>query len=269
MDNVINFDGVSYAKDGKIILKNLTFDIKEGSIVSIVGANGSGKSTLINILAGITSYNGYIAINGYYLNKRNMKDIRNVTSVLFDDINNLPVGEFVSDELSIGLNNLGEDELKISKKVIDIAKKFKIDKILNNGVFNISNSERVKMFIASALITNPSVLIMDDCLHQLSVSDKKLVLDILKNYNKEKKLTIVMVTNNMDDTCISDRIIVLSKGSVVMDGTPLNVFKQRDKLLSYGVNVPFVIDLSLKLMDKKIVNHVYVDMGKLVDDLWK
>lgn len=269
MENIINFDGVSYAKEGKIILNNLTFDIEKGSIVNIVGASGSGKSTLINILAGITSYNGYIAINGYYLNRRNMKDIRSCASVLLDDINNLSVGEFVSDELSIGLNNLGEDELKISKKVIDIAKKFKIDKLLNNGVFNISNSERVKMFLASALITNPSVLIMDNCLHQLSVSDKKLVLDILKDYNKNKKLTIIMVTNDMEDTYISDRIIVLSKGNIVMDGTPLNVFKQKDKLLSYGVNIPFVIDLSLKLMDKEIVNHVYVDMRKLVDDLWK
>ena len=269
MENIVNLDGVSYSKDGKIILSNLTFDIVKGNFVSIVGSNGSGKSTLINILAGICDYNGYIAINGYYLNKRNMKNIRSCVSVLFDDINNLAVGEFVSDELSIGLNNLGVDELKISKMVIDIAKKFKIENILNNGVFNISNSERVKMFLASALITNPSILIMDDCLHQLSVSDKRLVLDILKDYNKNKKLTVIMVTNNMEDTYVSDRIIVLNKGSVVMDGTPLSVFKQKDKLFSYGVKIPFIIDLSLRLMDMKIINHVYVDMRKLVDDIWK
>ena len=269
MESIINFDGVSYSKEGKIILNNLTFDVEKGNFISIVGANGSGKSTLVNILAGIIPYNGYIAVNGYYLHKRNMKDIRKIVSVIFDDINSLTVGEFVSDELSVGLNNLGVDELKISKKVIDIAKKFEIDNILNNGVFNISNSERVKMFLAAALVTKPSVLVMDDCLNQLSVSDRKLVLDVLKNYNKRDKLTIIMVTNDMEDTYVSDRIIVLDKGSIAMDGTPLNVFKQKDKLSSYGIKSPFLIDLSLRLIEKKVIDHVYVDMGKLVDDLWK
>lgn len=269
MERVINFDGVSFVSNGKIILNDLTFAVERGSIVSIVGKNGSGKSTLINVMAGLLDYNGYIDINGYYLKKDNMLNIRRFVSVLFDDINNLPVGEFVSDELSIGLNNLGFDELKISKMVMDIAKKFKINNILNNSVFNISNSDRVKMFIASALVTSPNILIMDDCFHQLSVSDKELVFSILNDYNKNKKMTIIMVNSNMEDTCISDRVIVLDKGSIVMDGTPLSVFKNRDDLLSYGIKVPFVIDLSIKLMKKNIIDHVYIDMRKLVDDIWK
>ena len=269
MDNIIIFDGVSYALDGKIILNNLNFDIKRGSFVSLIGGMGSGKSTIVNILAGIIPYNGYIAINGFYLNKDNISDIRKCISVVLDDVNNLFVNEIVCDELSVGLNNLGVSSISISKKVIDIAKLFKIEDILNSSVYNITNSQRIKVFLASSLVTNPSVLIIDDCLHQLSVSDRKLVFDILKDYNKKKKLTIIMVTHNMEDVLFSDRILVLNKGKLVLDGTVLNVFKQKDKLYEYGIGVPFIIDLSIRLMKKNVINHVYLDMRKLVDDLWK
>ena len=269
MENIINFDGVSYAKGGKVLLNNLNFDIERGSIVSIIGSNGSGKSTLVNILAGLCEYNGYIAMNGYYLNKSNMKDIRRFTSVLLDEINNFPVTEIVSDELSVGLNNIGEDELSISKKVLNIARLFKIDNILNRGIKTITNSDRVKVFLASALVTDPDILIIDDCLHQLSVADKRIVFDIFKKYNKKNNLTIIMVTHDMEDTLISDRVILLDKGIVIMDDSPIRLFKDKEKLANYGVKIPFVVDLSLRLMKKGIVNHIYLDIGKLVDDLWK
>ena len=269
MEIIINFDGVSYAKGGKVILNNLNFDIERGSIVSIIGPNGCGKSSLVSVLAGLYEYNGYIAMNGYYLNKDNMRDIRRFTSVLLDDINNLPVTEIVGDELSVGLNNLGENDLDINKRVMDVARLFKIDNILNRGIKTITNSERVKVFLASSIVTNPDILIIDDCLHQLSVVDKKLVFDIFKKYNKNNNLTIIMVTHNMEDTLYSDRVILLDKGNVVMDDSPIHVFKDKEKLANYGIKIPFVIELSLKLLNKGVVNHVYKDMGKLVDDIWK
>lgn len=268
MESIINFDGVSYSVNGKAILKNLSFDIKKGEFISIVGANGSGKTTLVNILSGLYDYNGYIDICGYNLNKNNMIDIRKKVSIIFDDINNINVCESVSDEISVGLNNLGVDEFSISKRVVDIAKEFKIYDILNSNFSNISNSNKVKVFLASSLITNPDILIIDDCLHQLSVRDRELVFDILNKYKKNNKLTIVMVTHNMEDTLLGDKVIVLDKGELLFYGTPRSVFKNKEKMHSCGIEIPFMIDLSLRLMDKKIIDHVYLDMRKLVDDIW-
>ncbi len=269
MESIINFDNVSYSVDGKNILNNLSFNIKKGEFVSIIGANGSGKSTLVNILAGLINYDGYIDINGICLNKANIYNVRKNVSIVLDDINNVNVCVSVSDEISVGLNNLGVNEFSISKKVVDIAKEFKIYEILNRDFDKISNSNKVKVFLASALITNPSVLILDDCLHQLSVKDRELVFNILKKYNKESKLTILMVTHNMNDTLYGDRVIVLDKGSVMFSGTPRSVFKNKEKLYDCGIELPFMIDFSLKLIDKDIISHVYLDMRKLVDDIWK
>ncbi len=269
MDSIINFDGVSFVIDGKVLLDNLSFDIKKGEFVSIIGGNGSGKTTFVNVLAGLTNYTGYIDINGYYLTEENINQIRRSISFVFDDINNVNVTECVSDEISVGLNNLGIDEFSISKRVVDIAKEFRIYNILNNDFSSISNSNKVKVFLAASLISNPDILVIDDCLHQLSVRDKELVFNILKRYNKEKKLTIIMVTHNMNDVLLSDRVIVLCKGKVVSSGTPQSLFKEKDKLNKCGVEVPFMIEFSLKLMDKDIIKHVYLDMGKLVDAIWK
>ena len=269
MDSIINFDGVSFVIDGKVLLDNLSFDIKKGEFVSIIGGNGSGKTTFVNVLAGLTNYTGYIDINGYYLTEENINQIRRSISFVFDDINNVNVTECVSDEISVGLNNLGIDEFSISKRVVDIAKEFRIYNILNNDFSSISNSNKVKVFLAASLISNPDILVIDDCLHQLSVRDKELVFNILKRYNKEKKLTIIMVTHNMNDVLLSDRVIVFNKGKVVSSGTPQSVFKEKDKLNKCGLEVPFMIEFSLKLMDKDIIKHVYLDMGKLVDAIWK
>ena len=82
-------------------------------------------------------------------------------------------------------------------------------------------------------------------------------------------MTIIMITHDMEDIMDSDRIIVMDKGKIVMDGTVVSVFKKYSKLFNLGIKVPFVIDLSLRLMNKGVLSHVYLDMGKLVDDLWK
>ena len=83
------------------------------------------------------------------------------------------------------------------------------------------------------------------------------------------KLTIIMVTHDVNDTLNCNRVIVLSKGMIVFDGTPRSVFKNKDKLIDCGIEIPFMMLLSLKLMDEGVINHVYVDMRKLVDDIWK
>lgn len=269
MENIINLDGVSTSIKNKLILDDISFSIKKGEIVSIIGSNGSGKSTLINVLSTVLGYTGYIDIAGYYLTKENLNIIREKVSVVFDDINNVSVTGSVSDEIAVGLNNLGIEEFSISKRVVDIAKEFRIFNILNSSVSNVSNSDKVKVFLAAALISNPDVIFIDDCLHQLSVRDKNLVFDILKKYNKINKLTIVMVTHNMDDTLFSNRIIVLDKGKMILDGTPRKVFRNKEQLSNCGIELPFLVDLSLKLMDKGVVDHIYSDMGKLVDDIWK
>lgn len=269
MRHIINFDNVSYVRNGKFILNELTFSIEKGTFVSIIGGNGSGKSTLVKVLAGLVSYDGYININGYSLNSDNIKNVRKKVGVVLSDMDNFLIGETVSDELVISLENLGKDSDYVARRLNDIANMFNIYNILNKNIRDLTNSEKQMVFIASALISLPDILIIDDCMHQLLVKDRRLVLEILKKYKKEKNMTIIMITHDMEDIMDSDRIIVMDKGKIVMDGTVVSVFKKYSKLFNLGIKVPFVIDLSLRLMNKGVLSHVYLDMGKLVDDLWK
>ena len=269
MLNGLNISNVSVENNNNLILKNISFSIDRGSFVSIVGPNGSGKSTLIKMLSGLITYSGYVNIYGYVLDSININDIRQGMAVVMDDIDNQFMGETVFDDLIFNMENLRYSKEEIEKKVEYISEVFNLKDILNNYVRYITNSQRQVLSIAAALSTDPSILLLDDCLHQLSVKDKKMIFDILKKYRKEKKLTIIMVTNDMRDVLYSDRVIVLNNGSIVSDGSVSHVFKNRDLMNKNGLEIPFVIDLSLRLMDKGIISHIYLDMGKLVNDLWR
>lgn len=269
MRNVINVSNVSVKLDDNLVIKNVSFDVGANSFVSIVGPNGGGKSTLIKTLAGLIKYNGYININGYVLDEINADKIRCDMAVVLDDIDNQFMGETVFDDLIFNMENLRYSNKEIDKRVEYISDLFGLKDILDNEIRYITNSDRQRLAIAASLVTNPSILLLDDCLHQLSVKDKKEVLDILKRYRKENKITIIMVTHNMDDVLYSDRVIVLNSGNVISDGSVISVFKDRKLMNKNGLRIPFVIDLSLRLMNEGVLEHIYLDNGKLVRDLWK
>jgi energy-coupling factor transport system ATP-binding protein len=265
---IINLDSVNFIRDSKIILKDLSFDIEKGTFVSIIGSNGSGKSTLINLLYGLGDYEGYINVDGFIMDENNINNIRANVSIVSGDNDSFVFGKVI-DELVIPLENMGYEREKIEKRVSYIVSLFCLSNILYKSVNEISNSKRQLVLIAQALISNSDIILLDDCMHQMDDSDKKLVFEILEKYKKERKTTILMTTHNMEDVMVSDMVIVLDKGNIVMDGSVISVFKRREELSSIGVGIPFVIDLSLRLIKKKVIKHIYVDMRKLVDDIWK
>lgn len=269
MIRVINCDNVNCCYGNKILLRDLNFSIEKGSFVSVIGNNGSGKSTLVKILGGLIPYNGYINVNGYSLDKSNIYNIRKSVKIILGDMDNYFVGNTVLDELVVSLENMGESRSDIKRKLDNIVKEFELDNILERNIYDLTNSERQIVSVASALIQDIDILIMDDCLNQLNVKDKSRILDIISDYKKKKKLTVIMVTHDMESVLYSDRIMVLNDGKLVMDGSAVSILKQRDKLLELGIGSTFVVDLSVKLLEKGVVNHVYLDMRKLVDRLWK
>ena len=269
MTKIINLDDVTKVINGSIILDKLSFSIEKGTFVLVIGSNGSGKSTLVKILAGLYSYNGYININGYRLDNDNINSIRKNVSVILSEMDDNVTMDTVYDVLIMELIHLGKSDAYIRKRVNDICNVFGIRNILYRDMRLISNSERQKVMIAASIMEVPDILILDDYMHQLNVKDKELVIDYLNKLKKKNNLTIIMVTHNMEDVMNSDRVLVLDHGKLVMDGTVLQVFKKKDELESYGVGIPFIIDLSLRLMDKKKIKHIYLDRRKLVDVLWK
>ena len=268
MDNIIQIKDLNFTYQDKVIFKNLNLNIKKNSFVSIIGPNGSGKSTLIRILSGLNSYDGYITINGHYLNKENIKIIRRTLGIVFDNPDNQFIGQTVIDDLAFNLENLSYSKEEINKEISYIAKLFKIEKILLSEPSNLNNSTKQKVAIASALIHKPKILMLDESLHQLDNKDKKIVFKALETYKKEHDLTIILITHNQEDTILSDRIIVIDKQKNILDGKVEEVYTKEKILHNLGIEIPFIIKLSINLKLYDLIDEIYLDKDKLVNKLW-
>ncbi len=257
-------------KNSNIILNDISFDIEMGSFVSVIGDNGSGKSTLIKVLSGLLKYSGYININGYYLDDSGINDIRKGISVVFDNIDEEILGNTVWDNLVMSLIHLGKSDKYIKKRIGEVCSLFGIDKdLLNKKIILLDEGLRQKIRIASAIMSKPSILLLDDCLCMLSNKDKKIVVKVLKKMCKNENMTVIMATHDIEDVLNTDRVMIMDNGKITVDGPVKSIFNDKEKIKKYNFDLPFVVELSLKLIDKGIIDNVYLDERKLVDILWK
>lgn len=263
---IIKVNNMSFKYDNEYLFNKFNLEIEENSFVSIIGMNGSGKSTLAKILIGLYKADGYITIDGYLLNKQFMKKIRRIFSVCFDDSDAHFIGETVKDDLAFSLENLEYSVKEMQAAVDNIAKKFKLLDVLENDPNTLNESEKVKVAIASSLIHKPKILLLDETINKLNITDKKLVFKLLKEYKKEG-LSIILVTHNLEDTLLSDRIIVLDSGKIIKDGSKEEVYSD-DAIEKYGLELPFIVKLSLNLKLYDLIDKVYFSETELMDKLW-
>lgn len=266
--SIIKVKSMSFKYDNSYIFKDFDLDINPGTFVSIIGKNGSGKSTLAKILIGLYQASGYITIDGYLLNNFFLKKIRRTFSVCFDNADDHFIGETVKDDLAFSLENLEYSKDEIENNIKVISKKFKIENILEKTPDELTNSEKEKVMIASSLIHNPKILLLDESIHKLNVNDKKLIFKVLKEYQEEQKLTIILITHNLEDTLYADRIIVLDKGKIILDNNKEEIYKD-DKLEKIGFKLPFIVKLSHNLMLYNLIDKIYFDEKDLVNKLWQ
>lgn len=265
--SIIKVKSMSFKYNEEYLFKNFNLEIMSGTFTTIIGKNGSGKSTLAKILIGLCKSDGYITIDGYLLNDFYIKKIRRTFSVCFDNADTHFIGETVKDDLAFSLENLEYSKKDIENCISTISKKFKLEDILDKSPSEINTSEKEKVMIASSLIHNPKILLLDESIHKLTPSDKKLVFKILKEYQEKQKLTVILITHNLEDTLISDRIIVLDKGKKILDDTKEKIYED-DKLEKIGFNLPFIVKLSHNLMLYDLLDKVYFTEKEVIDKLW-
>ena len=270
MMRVINVDDVTVVKNSCILLDNISFDIEMGSFVSLIGDNGSGKSSLIKVMTGFLKYNGYININGYYLDDNGINDIRKVISVVFDNMDEEVLGNSVWDNLVMSLIHMGKSDKYINDSVKEVCNLFDINvDVLNKKMVLLDDDLKQRVVIASAVISKPSILFLDNCFSLLSSKSKKKIMKILNKLCKVNKMTVIMATNDLDFVLDTDRVIILSSGKIIADGSVKNVFKDKNLIEKHNFSLPFVVELSFLLMKKGVIDNIYFNERKLVDALWK
>lgn len=264
---MIKIEHLNFNYQNKLVFKDFNLNIKDKAITTIIGPNGCGKSTLIKILVGLLKYEGNVIVNGIEV-KDNIREVRKVIGVVFENPDNQIVNEIVFDDIAYTLRNMGFDENEISNKVLNIADYLNITELLNISINLLNTNQKQLVCIASALVHNPKILILDEALSLLDPESKKMVLNILKDL-KRKGLCIINISHDIEDTLISDEVIVLDNGNILLKGKKNKIYKNEKLLNSLGYDLPFMVELSNRLMFYGLIDHVIYDMKEMVDTLWK
>lgn len=221
----------SYEKDKEDVLKNISLSIKEGEFISIVGPNGSGKSTLVRLINAIyIPRTGDVFVDG--LNTRDSSciwEIRRRVGMVFQNPDNQIVASVVENDVAFGLENLGLPSEEIRKRVDEVLSLVGLSQYKRSEPHYLSGGQKQKLAIAGILAMEPRGIIFDEPTSMLDPKGKKEVLDLIINLNR-KGVTIVLITQDMEEVLLSNRIIALLKGEIKFDGSPERLFSNFELL---------------------------------------
>lgn len=269
MKNIISINKLTYRYNLDFVLYNFNLYIKEGTWITLVGPNGSGKSTLIKILTGLIKTGNDILIADKLLTKENLREVRKDIGVVFENIESSFICETVREELILVLENLNYSKKNIDDRINEISECFNIKQFLNLDPYSLSGGEKQRVSLAVALINKPKILILDEAFCMIDECTKKDLLEILKKLNEKEKLTIINATHDLSESFYSNRLIVINKGEILLDGTPKDVMTYDKVLNKIGIEIPFIVDLSIKLKLYGLLDNITFDMNEMVNTLWK
>lgn len=236
-----------------LILKNINLEINKGEFVSILGRNGSGKSTMAKLLnAQIFPTEGDVSIFGQNTKTSDIWKIREQVGMVFQNPDNQIVATVVEEDVAFGPENMGIPNPELRKRVDSSLKTVGMLKYAKTAPHMLSGGQKQRVAIAGVLAMNPEVVVFDEPTAMLDPNGRKDVINHAIKLNKEQDKTVINITHYMNEAVLSDRVIVMEKGQIVLDGTPREVFSQVDKIKKYGLDVPQVSELAFLLRSEGI-----------------
>lgn len=233
----------------KVVLNNLNLNIDEGSFTAIIGHNGSGKSTFAkHINAILLPQGGSIRICGIdSKDEEKLYQLRKSAGMVFQNPDNQIVATIVEEDVAFGLENLGIEWEEMHARVKEALKAVNMYDYRKRPPHLLSGGQKQRVAIAGILAMRPKCIILDEPTAMLDPKGRREVMDTILSLNKEKNITIVLITHYMDEAAMADRVIVLDKGEIVFDDSPQKVFSQEEELVSLGLNVPESVALANRL----------------------
>lgn len=267
--NILNINNLSYFTNEKVIIDNLDLSVEKGKIYAVIGNNNCGKTTLIKLISGIIPTTDKIVLNNISLNKKNVSDYIVELGVVLSRFENQFLFDNVYQELSFPLKNLGYGKDDIEYKINKILEEFDFQDYKGKSINELTLSEKQKLLIIIALVHQPKLLVMDDPFSMINNRETAKIFEVLKEKCQNEDLTVLFTTNNLDDTLHADNLIVMDKGKVVLSGEKFDVLKEDQQLLKLGLEIPFMVDLSIKLKFYNLIDEFYLNMEDMVNTLWK
>lgn len=253
----------SYAVD------NVSLKIKRGSFTAIIGRNGSGKSTLAkNINALLLPSGGAVYVNGYNTSDPDkLWEIRQTAGMVFQNPDNQLVSAIVEDDVAFGPENLGMKPKDIRSRVDSSLHAVNMYEERKKAPHLLSGGQKQRVAIAGVVAMRPECIILDEPTAMLDPHGRKEVMDIIHKLHNDG-ITILLITHFMDEAAQAERVIIMDRGKIKMDGSPVEVFSREDEIRSMHLDVPFAVELAGRLRKRGIqIPGMIINEEEMVDYL--
>ena len=255
MSEIIKVENLNFAypgvddTPGVAVFTDLDLTIEEGSFVAILGTNGCGKSTLAKHFNSILQPTGgkvYVCGIDTSFEERILQVRRNV-GMVFQNPDNQIVANVVEEDVAFGPENLGVASPEIRNRVDKALKQVGMYEYREHAPHLLSGGQKQRIAIAGVIAMEPKCIVLDEPTAMLDPKGRREVIETIGRLNTEKKITVVLITHHMDEAAKADRVVVLHKGQVALDGTPQQVFSQVEKLHAIGLAAPETVELCYEL----------------------
>lgn len=249
MDNIIEVRNVTYeyTDDDQTYkaVDNVSFSIESGSFTVILGHNGSGKSTLAKMLNGLFKpTSGDVLVNGINTKDEETEiEVKRKVGMVFQNPDNQLVASIVEEDVAFGPENLGLAPTDIRKRVDEALESVGMYEFKDSTPHHLSGGQKQRIAIAGIIAMEPECIILDEPTAMLDPEGRKEIIETLHKLNKEKNITIVLITHYMEEAENADRVMVMNDGVIIDDNTPKEIFKNVSQLKAVGLSVPQTTEL--------------------------
>lgn len=270
IENIIKIENVKFKYDKEnsaFAVDGVNLNIRQGEFTAIIGHNGSGKSTLAKLINSILlPTEGKIYVKGMdTADDSKLWDIRQAAGMVFQNPDNQLVATIVEEDIAFGPENQGVEPSEIRKRVDEALNAVGMYEFRKRPPHMLSGGQKQRIAIAGILALNSDCIILDEPTAMLDPSGRKEVMETLRKL-KEKGKTILLITHYMDEAVQADRVVIMDKGNIKLDGTPKEVFRNIDEIKKFGLDVPQVTELAQELSKEGLdIPLDIIDVKELVD----
>lgn len=268
MKQAIKVTKLSFFYDDVEVIREINFQIKKGSITTMIGNTGGGKSTLVKLLSGKVKGMGNIEYFEKNINQFTKYDWNRINVVDYHSYQHLIKGT-VLENLKKSLQKCQRLEKNLRYSIEEFAKLWKIDTILQTDITDLTLEEQSIVALAISSLSQQGILILDDAFVHIGMLRKKQVFKVLRRLNRELRFTILNVTHDINEIIYGDYAILLYQGKIVLKGDVEDVVKCEKILKKYHYELPFVAELSNKLRYYNLIDNIILDMNRMVNAIWK
>lgn len=259
MGNIIKIDNLYFQyphgedEEPKLAIKGVSLEIEEGSFTAIIGQNGSGKSTLAKNLNGLLlPSKGAVYVSGMDTRDEDkIWDIRQTAGMVFQNPDNQLVSAIVEDDVAFGPENIGIDPVEIRARVDEALDAVKMGKYKRKAPHLLSGGQKQRIAIAGVVAIRPRCIIFDEPTAMLDPRGRKDIMEIIEKLHREG-ITVILITHFMDEAVKADRVVIMNKGQILLDGTPEHVFSQDELIRSARLDVPMAAEIAIYLRENGI-----------------